>query len=74
MQFKNNVIAILPAVAKVDVTGSVSIVASKGNLNIKILMVDFISNQYLGLIGGAFAVLLPYKNCKVHSIIITVNL
>ena len=71
VQFKNNVIAILPAEAKVDVTGSVSIVASKGNLNIKMLMVDFISNHYLGLDGGAFAVLLPYKNCEVHSIIIT---
>ena len=69
VQFNNNTIAI-HASAKVDVTGSVYIVANRGDVKINMLMVNFISNQYLGIGGGALAVLLPYENGSIHSILI----
>ena len=73
VQVTNNVIEVLPAPAdpEVDVTGSISILAIKGDVNITMYMVNFTSNRYLGLVGGALAVVLPCENGIVHSILIT---
>ena len=71
VQFNNNMIAFPSASAKVDATGSVSIVANNGDVKINMYMVNFISNQHLGINGGALAILFPYENGNIHSILIT---
>ena len=72
VQVTNNVIEVLPAPVdpEVDVTGSISILAIRGDVNITMYMVNFTSNRYLGLVGGALAVVLPYENGIAHSILI----
>ena len=73
VQFTNNMIEVLPAPAdpEFDVTGSISILAIRGDVNITMDMVNFTSNQYLGLSGGALAVVLPRENGIGHSIFLT---
>ena len=72
VQFNHNTIGLLHAfTSKVDVTGSLVIAANKGNANIVMTMVSFTFNRYLGFNGGALAVLLPYENGSIHSILIT---
>ena len=73
VQVTNNVIEVLPAPAdpEFDVTGSISILAIRGDVNITMYMVNFTSNQYLGLNGGALVVVLPCENGIAHSILIS---
>ena len=73
VQVTNNLIEVLPAPAEseLDVTGSVSISAIRGDVNINMYMVNFTSNRYSGLVGGALAVVLPCENGIAHSILIT---
>ena len=73
VQVTNNVIDVIPAPADLEfhVTGSVSILAIRGDVNITMYMVNFTSNQYLGLDGGALAAVLPCENGIAHSILIT---
>ena len=71
VQFNNNVVAIPTAATNVDITGTVLIVAPRGNIKISMSMVNFTYNQYLGPDGGALAVTLPYKNGTYHRIFIT---
>ena len=70
VQVINNVIEILPAPAEVDVTAAVSIVANRGNISINMFLVNFTSNRYLGLVGGALAIVLSYENGIFHNILI----
>ena len=69
VQFNNNQIPIPPAMSNVDIAGTVSIFAS-GEVKINMLMVNFMSNQYLGYTGGALTLSFPYENGKRHSILI----
>ena len=71
VQVTNNWIEILPAPAKYDITGAVSIEVIRGGISIDMFMVNFTSNRYMGLVGSALAVVFPYQNGAVHSILIT---
>ena len=70
-QFNNNVIPIPSAAANTDITGTVLIVAPRGDIKINMSMVNFTYNQNFGRSGGALAVSLPFKNGSYHRIFIT---
>ena len=44
---------------------------NRGETSINMFMVNFISNQYTGLVGGALTVILPYENGANHCILLT---
>ena len=59
VQLNNNVVAVLRALANVDASGAVSIVAISEDFMLKVLMVNCTSNHNKGCDGGALTVLLP---------------
>ena len=71
VQFNNNVVPIPTEAANTDITGTVLIVAPRGDIKINMSMVNFTYNQNFGRDGGALAVSLPFKNGSYHRIFIT---
>ena len=71
VQFNNNVLRAPTRVTNDNAVGTVSIVAMRGSVKIKMFMVDFTSNKYIATKGGALSITLPYENATIHSILIT---
>ena len=71
VQFNDNVLATPTSITNDNAIGSVSIVAISGSIKLNFIMVNFTSNKYIGIKGGALSITLPYENATTHSILIT---
>ena len=70
VQFNSNRISTSTSLSNDNAIGIVSIVASSGSVKLKFFMVDFTSNEYIGIKGGALSITLPYENATIHSILL----
>ena len=67
----NNIMLTAPtSVTNNNAVGIVSIIAISGSVKVKMLMVNFTSNTYRAIKGGALSITLPYENATVQSILI----